>query len=118
MIKTDTIQITPELLALLSEIDEFKGAWRALGTLAPDRLKALRRLATKVEREKNALAVLPELAVKILDYVQSQGRVTTRDMVRETGASPNTLKATFGSLVEKGLLVRHGGGRSTWYSQP
>ena len=22
------------------------------------------------------------------------------------------------SLVEKGLLVRHGGGRSTWYSQP
>ncbi|TXI35587.1 MAG: Fic family protein, partial [Nitrosomonas sp.] len=48
----------------------------------------------------------------------SQGRVTTRDMVRETGASPNTLKATFGSLVEKGLLVRHGGGRSTWYSQP
>mgnify|MGYP003396649135 FL=1 len=77
-----------------------------------------RRLATKVEREKNALAVLPELAVKILDYVQSQGRVTTRDMVRETGASPNTLKATFGSLVEKGLLVRHGGGRSTWYSQP
>ncbi len=77
-----------------------------------------RRLATKVEREKNALAVLPELAVKILDYVQGHGRVTTRDMVRETGASPNTLKATFGSLVEKGLLVRHGGGRSTWYSQP
>ena len=77
-----------------------------------------RRLATKVEREKNALAALPELAVKILDYVRDHGRVTTRDMVRETGASPNTLKATFGSLVEKGLLVRHGGGRSTWYSQP
>jgi len=29
MINTDTIQITPELLALLSEIDEFKGAWHA-----------------------------------------------------------------------------------------
>ncbi len=26
MLNTDTIQITPELLALLSEIDEFKGA--------------------------------------------------------------------------------------------
>jgi hypothetical protein len=26
---TDTIVITPELLALLSEIDEFKAAWRA-----------------------------------------------------------------------------------------
>ena len=77
-----------------------------------------RRLAVKVEREKNALSILPELAVKILDYVRDHGRVTTRDIVRETGASPNTLKATFTSLVEKGLLARHGGGRSTWYSLP
>jgi Fic family protein len=46
MLRTDTIQITPELLALIAEIDEFKGAWRALGTLAPERLKALRRIAT------------------------------------------------------------------------
>jgi Fic family protein len=76
------------------------------------------RLAVKVEREKNALTALSELAVKILDYVQNHGRVTTRDMVRETSASPNTLKATFTSLVEKGLLARHGGGRSTWYALP
>ncbi|MBL8499155.1 MAG: Fic family protein [Nitrosomonas sp.] len=76
------------------------------------------RLAVKVEREKNALATLPELAIKILDYVRDHGCVTTRDMVRETGASLNTLKATFTSLVEKGLLARHGGGRSTWYSLP
>lgn len=46
MLKTDTIQITPELLALIAEVDEFKGAWRALGTLAPERLKALRHVAT------------------------------------------------------------------------
>src|SRR5258707_4127701 len=46
MLKTDTIQITPELLALITEIDEFKGAWRSLGTLAPERLSALRRVAT------------------------------------------------------------------------
>jgi Fic family protein len=43
---TDAIQITPELLALLSEIDEFKGAWRALRTIAPERLNALRHVAT------------------------------------------------------------------------
>lgn len=30
-IKTDTLRITPEILALVAEIDEFKGAWRALG---------------------------------------------------------------------------------------
>ena len=77
-----------------------------------------RRLAAKVEREKSTLAVLSELAVKILDYVRDHGRVTTRDMVRETGASPNTLKTTFGSLVKKGLLIRHGGGRSIWYGLP
>jgi len=44
--KIDTIQITPALLALISEVDEFKGAWRALGTLAPERLVALRHVAT------------------------------------------------------------------------
>jgi len=46
MLRTDTIQITPELLNLIAAIDEFKGAWRALGRLAPDRLSALRRVAT------------------------------------------------------------------------
>ncbi|MDR2209602.1 MAG: Fic family protein [Azoarcus sp.] len=46
MFRTDTFQITPEVLALVARIDEFKGAWRALGTLAPDRLSALRRVAT------------------------------------------------------------------------
>lgn len=74
-----------------------------------------RRLEVKIEREKNALLVLPELAMKILDYARDHGRVTTRDMVREAGASPNTLKAVFQSLVKKGLLTRHGAGRGIWY---
>ncbi len=46
MLRADTLQITPEILSLIARIDEFKGAWRALGTLAPDRLSALRRVAT------------------------------------------------------------------------
>ncbi|MGF7137211.1 Fic family protein [Paraburkholderia sp. EB58] len=46
MFKTDTLQITLEILGLIARIDEFKGAWRALGTLAPDRLSSLRRVAT------------------------------------------------------------------------
>ncbi len=45
-IKNDTLRITPAILALIAEIDEFKGTWRALGTLAPERLSALRRVAT------------------------------------------------------------------------
>lgn len=46
MFRTDNLHISPEILRLISRIDEFKGAWRALGTLAPDRLTALRKVAT------------------------------------------------------------------------
>jgi Fic family protein len=46
MFRIETLQITPEVLGLVARIDEFKGAWRALGTLAPDRLSSLRRVAT------------------------------------------------------------------------
>ena len=46
MFDSAKIQILPEVLSLIGEIDEFKGAWRALGTLAPERLSALRRVAT------------------------------------------------------------------------
>ncbi|EJF82525.1 Fic family protein [Bartonella rattimassiliensis] len=77
-----------------------------------------RQLEIKIESEKKALFSLSELALNILDYVHNHGRVTTRNMVREIGASPNTLKVTFTSLVEKGLLMRHGKGRAIWYSLP
>ena len=40
------ILITPEMLNLIAEIDEFKGSWRVLGSLAPERLAVLRKVAT------------------------------------------------------------------------
>ena len=46
MLNTETLVISPEMLNLIAEVDEFKGAWSALGTLAPERLSALRRVAT------------------------------------------------------------------------
>lgn len=33
-------------LSLIAALDEFKGAWRAIGRIAPDRLTALKRVAT------------------------------------------------------------------------
>ena len=45
-IRADTLTITPEILRLISEIDEFKGAWSALGRISPERLTALRQVAT------------------------------------------------------------------------
>lgn len=44
--RTDSLNITPEILALIAEIDEFKGTWRALGQLAPEQLGALKKVAT------------------------------------------------------------------------
>ena len=43
---TDTLEISPKILKLIAEIDEFKGAWTAIGRISPDRLTALRQIAT------------------------------------------------------------------------
>ncbi len=40
------LKITAEILSIILEIDEFKGAWRALDVLAPEQLSSLRRVAT------------------------------------------------------------------------
>ena len=45
-LNTATLRITPEILSLIAETDEFKGAWRAIGRIAPERLSSLRRVAT------------------------------------------------------------------------
>lgn len=44
--KLDRLKITEDILGAIAELDEFKGAWRALNVLAPERLTALRHVAT------------------------------------------------------------------------
>lgn len=44
--KVSSLNITPEMLRLIAEIDEFKGSWKAMTTLAPERLAILKRVAT------------------------------------------------------------------------
>jgi hypothetical protein len=39
-------EVSHEALRLIGEIDEFKGRWEALSTLSPERLRALRHVAT------------------------------------------------------------------------
>ncbi len=36
--KTGALRISPEMLRLVAELDEFKGSWRTMTTLAPERL--------------------------------------------------------------------------------
>ena len=45
LLNSATIGITPPMLRAIAEIDEFKGAWTALGRLAPERMENLRRVA-------------------------------------------------------------------------
>jgi Fic family protein len=75
----------------------------------------VRRLEKKVEREKIVLASLPELSLRIHEFAREHGRITMGDAIKLTGASRNTLKQHFRSLLERGSLNIHGNGRGVWY---
>lgn len=85
-------------------------------------LRALRqqvkRLASKMEREKLILSVLPDLSLQIVEYVREHGRISIGDAIKLTETSRNTLKEHFRQLVERGHLVLNGRGRGAWYSLP
>lgn len=40
------VAISPKILKMIAEIDEFKGPWKALGQLAPEKLQTLKKVAT------------------------------------------------------------------------
>ena len=75
----------------------------------------VRRLETKIERERTVLAAMPELQLKIVEFAREHGRVTIGDAIKLTGVSRNTLKQHFRALVERGTLDRRGHGRGAWY---
>jgi Fic family protein len=75
----------------------------------------VRRLEKKIEREKIVLATLPALSLQVVDFARQHGRVTIGDAMRLTGASRNTLKQHFRSLVAQAHLQQHGSGRGVWY---
>lgn len=52
MINAQHIQITPELLSLIAEIDEFKGAWRELGPKSGTRITELFRKSRWIRNSK------------------------------------------------------------------
>jgi Fic family protein len=76
----------------------------------------VRRLEKKVERERIVLAPMPELRLQIVEFAREHGRVTIGEAIKLTGASRNTLKQHFRTLVERRTLDRHGSGRGVWYS--
>jgi Fic family protein len=72
----------PELVKLIAEIDEFKGRWEALKMLSPDRLDALRKVAT-IESVGSSTRIegakLTDAEVEDLLSQATAGSLKTRD---------------------------------------
>jgi Fic family protein len=129
------IRPTNEMLRLIAGIDEFKGEWRALGQLSPEKLRSLRRIATiesvgSSTRIEGARLTDPEVE-RLLGDLQSES-FQSRDEQEVAGyahamesvqASWEDLHPTEGILLQlhRDLLrfstkdERH---RGSWKTQP
>jgi len=101
--------LTPDVLRLVGEIDEFKGAWKALGSLAPDRLATLRHITT-VESVGASTRIegarLTDREVDILLSNLDLGSFRTRDEQEVAGYAEAT-KLVFDSWREIPLTENH-----------
>ena len=107
--------LTPDLLRLVGEIDEFKGAWKALGTLAPDRLATLRHITTVESVGASTRIEGAKLTDREVDVLLSNldlGSFRTRDEQEVAGYAEAT-KLVFDSwreipLTENYIKQLHG----------
>ena len=102
MFQTNTIQITPEILALVARIDEFKGAWRALGTLAPERLSALRRVATIESIGSSTRIVRSKLTGREYHLFNYYGAPDAERVIVAMGSEVGCAQEDFNYLKAKG----------------
>lgn len=109
MLVIHTVQITPEVLKLIAGIDEFKGAWRALGTLAPDRLSALRRVATIESIGSSTRIEGSRLSDRDVERLLSNLQIksfTTRDE-QEVAGYAEVMELVFSSSQDIALTENH-----------
>jgi Fic family protein len=79
--------------------------------------KQIEHLEFIIKREKITQASLPRLASDILQLVQTQGKITIADVIQKTNAPRSTIKKYLTMLVDQKHLIRHGQGRTVWYTQ-
>jgi len=109
MIKDPNIVLGQDLIKLIAEIDEFKGKWEALQHLSPDRLNALRKVATiesigsstRIEGSKLTNAEVEEL----LSDIQSQS-FRNRDQ-QEVAGYAEAMDLVFQAFDEMRLTENH-----------
>ncbi|MGE0109668.1 MAG: Fic family protein [Bdellovibrionales bacterium] len=132
-INISSFKITPEILSLIAELDEFKGAWKALGTLAPERLSALRRVATiesigsstRIEgsrlSDREVAALLSNLDIKKFETRDEQEIASYAEVMETVFAHADSITLTENHIkqLHRDLLVysnkdeRHRGGYKT-----
>ncbi|MCL2636307.1 MAG: Fic family protein, partial [Betaproteobacteria bacterium] len=111
----------PDLVKLIAEIDEFKGRWEALKTLSPDRLNALRKVATiesvgsstRIEGAKLSDAEVEDLlsralsihSLKTRDEQEVAGYAEVMDLVFEAWADLHLTENHIRQLHQ--TLLRH-----------
>lgn len=127
MILSNTIQITPEILKLIARIDEFKGAWRALGTLAPDRLSALRRVATiesigsstRIEgsrlSDREVDRLLSNLQIKSFDTRDEQEVAGYAELMDLVFSSWHSIPVTENHIKQLHQIILHYSEKDTWH---
>ncbi len=97
-----SLAITADLLRLITEIDEFKGSWRALNAQSPERLEVLRRVATiesigsstRIEGAKLSDAEIEELLGRV-----KQQSFQTRDE-QEVAGYAEVMETVFENFAE------------------
>ncbi|MDP3349460.1 MAG: Fic family protein [Hydrogenophaga sp.] len=97
------------MLKLIAGIDEFKGAWRALGTLAPDRLSALRRVATIESIGSSTRIEGSKLSDREIERLLSNLQIksfTTRDE-QEVAGYAEVMELVFSSSKDIALTENH-----------
>lgn len=105
----DHLQITPDILRLVAEIDEFKGAWQALGTLAPERLTALRRVATVESVGSSTRIEGSKLTDREVEHLLSNLQIRafqTRDE-QEVAGYAGVMETVFTSFDDIALTENH-----------
>jgi Fic family protein len=108
--KEPRLALGPDLVKLVAEIDEFKGRWEALKTLAPDRLGKLRKVATiesvgsstRIEGAKLSDAEVEDLLSRALSMTSFK----TRDE-QEVAGYAEAMDLVFEAYADMRLTENH-----------
>lgn len=78
--------------------------------------KQKQQLAKKIEREKLLANILPDISLRIIEYIRQHGRATISELVQVMKINRNTLKVHLKHLVATRHVVLHGNGKGAWYA--